>query len=445
MRRAAWVLFLAAFSPLVGSAAEIPGFRESPWFEEQVREQWLDNNVRVVVNVPGNFDAKKPTRLVIFATPNGNSIEQTLGQAGSDAFDKMSGARDPWRFQIQHIAAQIRKLREISPDTNIVVACAEAEGLSWPAWKRKISGGPKQILKVVDTLRSWIPSHDVKISLAAHSGGGSFLWGYIDAYADIPKEVDHIVFLDANYSYSDADKHGDKLLAWLKSDRARRLVVIAYDDRKITLNGKLVVEPDGGTFRATERMVARLAKDVMFAESTADDFVNRIGMDGQVALHVHKNPKNLILHTALVGDMNGLLRGLTDLEAKPTWGSFGGPPAYTKWVQAAAVLPPRPKDALGGAAFFRKIEKLSLAEREEAIAIELGRGNMPDFLRTFQKISIKAKDTAGKERNVVFEVMPDYLAIGSDSDFVRVPMTPMTAVRVADLFYCALPTAQDRR
>jgi hypothetical protein len=36
--------------------------------------------------------------------------------------------------------------------------------------------------------------------------------------------------------------------------------------------------------------------------------------------------------------------------------------------------------------------------------------------------------------------MPDYIAIGSDSDFVRIPMTPQTAQRIADQFGCTLPT-----
>src|SRR5437763_11764707 len=36
--------------------------------------------------------------------------------------------------------------------------------------------------------------------------------------------------------------------------------------------------------------------------------------------------------------------------------------------------------------------------------------------------------------------MPDSLAIGSDGDFVRVPITPMTAARIADAFGCYLPT-----
>ena len=68
------------------------------------------------------------------------------------------------------------------------------------------------------------------------------------------------------------------------------------------------------------------------------------------------------------------------------------------------------------------------------------RGNVPDFLRSFQKITVKAKDATGREHTATFEVMPDYLAVGSDADFVRVPMTPMTAARIADAFGCALPT-----
>ena len=58
----------------------------------------------------------------------------------------------------------------------------------------------------------------MRIALAGHSGGGSFLFGFIDGGDAIPDDVERIVFLDANYSYSDADKHGDKLLAWLKGD-----------------------------------------------------------------------------------------------------------------------------------------------------------------------------------------------------------------------------------
>jgi hypothetical protein len=414
------------------AVAPHPGFRTSAHFDERVREEWVAEGARALANAPAKFDPKKPTRLVIYATPNGNTIEQTLGCAPTDGLD--------WHFDVQHVAAQVRKLREVLPNENVVLVCVEADGLSWPAWKRKYKDGPARVLKVVETLRGWVPSENVRVTLAGHSGGGSFLFGVLDSADALPGFVDCVVFLDANYSYADADKHGDKLLAWLKGDRARRLVVIAYDDRNITLNGKPIIGPDGGTFRATERMHKRFATDVTFAESTADDIVSRTALDGRLALLVHTNPKNRILHTALVGEMNGLLRGLADPNAKPAWGTFGGPRAYTKWVQPAPGIPKRLVDAIGGTEFMKSLDKLTPAEREEAIAKEVLRGNIPEFLRTFQKVIVKAKDSAGKERTVVFEVMPDYLAVGSDSDFVRVPINPQTAARIADAFGCALPT-----
>lgn len=42
--------------------------------------------------------------------------------------------------------------------------------------------------------------------------------------------------------------------------------------------------------------------------------------------------------------------------------------------------------------------------------------------------------------SAVYEVMPDYLAIGSDQDFVRMPMNPYTAQAFCDAFGLALPT-----
>jgi hypothetical protein len=426
-------LFLAAITATAAPADQpLPGFRPSAWFDEQVREEWLEGGARVLVQAPRKIDLARATRLIIYATPNGNSIEETLGCGKREGLD--------WHFDIQHVAAQIRTLRGISPDENIVLACIEPEGLSWPAWKRKYRDSPARIRSLIETLRGWLPAKTVRIALAGHSGGGSFLFGFIDGGETIPEPVERIVFLDANYAYSDADRHGDKLLSWLQVDRARRLVVIAYDDREITLNGKKVIGPDGGTYRATERMRARFAKDLALIESKDGDVVARTALDGRIALVVHANPKNLILHTALVGEMNGLLRGLIDPEPKPTWGRFGGPRAYTKFVQPVPGIPKQPADAIGGKEFFRKIDKLTPAGREAAIAQEIMRGNIPNFLRAFRTITVKGKDAAGKEHTATVEVMPDYLAVGSDADFVRVPMTPMTAARIADGFGCALPT-----
>jgi len=210
--------------------------------------------------------------------------------------------------------------------------------------------------------------------------------------------------------------------------------VIAYDDRNVTLNGKRVVGPEGGTLRATERMYQRFAKDLHFVESTAGDFRTRSTLDGRLKLIVHANPQNRILHTALVGEMNGLLHAL-DGNVR-----FGGPRRYTQWIQAAPVIPPRPANATGGKSWLESVKDLLPAEREEAIVREIAGGNIPHFLRTFLPISVTAKDAAGKEHRATFEVMPDYLAVGSDDGFVRIPMRPTSAARIADAFGCALPT-----
>jgi hypothetical protein len=61
-------------------------------------------------------------------------------------------------------------------------------------------------------------------------------------------------------------------------------------------------------------------------------------------------------------------------------------------------------------------------------------------LRTFQTVDFSVTDASGQERKVAVEAMPDYLAVGSDRDFVRIPVTPMTAQKIADAFGCVLPT-----
>src|SRR4051794_21957925 len=82
----------------------VRGFRPSPWFGERVREEWVAEGVRVVATAPGAFDPGRPTRLVVYATPNGNTIEQTLGCGPAPGLD--------WHFDIQHVAAQVRRYRE---------------------------------------------------------------------------------------------------------------------------------------------------------------------------------------------------------------------------------------------------------------------------------------------------------------------------------------------
>lgn len=75
------------------------------------------------------------------------------------------------------------------------------------------------------------------------------------------------------------------------------------------------------------------------------------------------------------------------------------------------------------------------ANRDELIVKEIIRGNFPDFLRKLVPITINEKGNS-----VTYNVMADYIAIGSDTDYVRVPISGPSAQRIADAFGMMLPT-----
>ncbi len=105
-------------------------------------------------------------------------------------------------------------------------------------------------------------------------------------------------------------------------------------------------------------------------------------------------------------------------------------------------LKPRKANALGGTAFAQSIadSNLSLVQRETLIFKAIKKGNIPDFLRTFQVIEDSIVLTPDHVLKIKYNVLPDYFAIGSNDDYFYVPMTPILAQRVATLFNCSLPT-----
>jgi hypothetical protein len=445
-----------------------------PWipsvqFAESSFTTTVDPKIRINVNAPldGNGKPARATRLIVYALPNGNTLEQTLGCQMKPSLH--------WRYDIQHVAAQIRQLRTLEPNERIVVICAEAPGLSWPSFRAAHKDANSIIHATIEKWRTEFGSDDTKVFLTGHSGGGGFIFSEIEATDEIPAYIDRIAFLDANYNF-DAKQHAGKFERWLKADDARRLVVIAYDDREIMYEGKKVVGPTGGTFRATGRMREALGKVFPLAETTNPPFQETTGLDGRIHFFVHPNYANKILHTALVGDMNGLVHSATlGTPNEEKWGHFGGPRAYTKWVQPEpsptsklliadakspvaspaanppngrplktkqqSQLPARPEHAIGGSKFMKSLEGIAIDKREAAILRELSSGNFPDFLREFKEVPIVGSlKTGGKDLTATLEVMPDYMAVGSDRDFVRIPMTPQTAQQIADKFGCTLPT-----
>lgn len=101
----------------------------------------------------------------------------------------------------------------------------------------------------------------------------------------------------------------------------------------------------------------------------------------------------------------------------------------------------RDQTMLSGTAFIRSIRNKDEYQRELRIQEELSRGNIPKHLFKFVPVETFQVINGRRIRAKLF-VSPDYLAIGSNNDYVRVPMNPITAQRVADDYGCILPTSK---
>ena len=265
--------------------------------------------------------------LILYALPNGNTTAQTMGRLMTPGLD--------WHYDIQHIAAQTRALRTMGLP-NAVVAYLEAEKLSWPSWRstHAAENANARIVQIVDSIRRVAGNaKDMTVTLAGHSGGGSFMFGFVEGQHSIPAWVNRIVFLDATYNF-DSLQHGQKFADWLNANPSHKLVSLAYDDRNIMVDGKRVVSDSGGTWRASHRMIRYLDPRYHLDSTTLGEF-NRFH-SAQIDLLIHPNPENKILHTTMIGEMNGymhaLLTGRSDYDSGPSL--LKSERAYNRWVEA---------------------------------------------------------------------------------------------------------------
>jgi hypothetical protein len=102
-------------------------------------------------------------------------------------------------------------------------------------------------------------------------------------------------------------------------------------------------------------------------------------------------------------------------------------------------IPPRQAGAPTGSQFIAETGGMGYAAREPRVIEEVLGGNVPGFLRNFIPVTVNA-NIGGNPTTATYYVTCDYLAIGTDDDFVRMPMTPLIAQPIADAFDCLLPT-----
>jgi hypothetical protein len=104
-----------------------------------------------------------------------------------------------------------------------------------------------------------------------------------------------------------------------------------------------------------------------------------------------------------------------------------------------AGIPPRAAAAPEGSEVARRVEHISGLARDALLRAELFAGNIPQFLRHAAPVSITGGDRV-HPLELTLCVLPDYLAVGSDRDFVFVPLGLEAALAVAQRFGFELPT-----
>ncbi len=293
-------------------------------FNEQTMWLQLDHGVRILINAPSaeSFTGPKKTKLVLYGLPNGNSIEHTVG--------KITATNEDWHFNIQHIAAQTRFLREKLTNENIIVAYLENSLKTWPAWRKQF--GDKAVLEIVEKVTARFEAFAPKIILTGHSGGGSFTFGYLNCVEKIPNDIERIAFLDSNYGYETA-LHHDKFVNWLKSSDKHFLTILAYHDDIALLNGKSFVTAAGGTWGRSHLMKKHFERDFKFEEKEiSPDLKNCSTLNGRLQFFLKENPDKKILHTVQV-ERNGFIHAMltgTPLENQNY--VYFGDRVYTKWI-----------------------------------------------------------------------------------------------------------------
>lgn len=109
------------------------------------------------------------------------------------------------------------------------------------------------------------------------------------------------------------------------------------------------------------------------------------------------------------------------------------------------ALADKPTATLAGSDFMRRADTTSFWTLEDIIVETVTAGQVPDALRHFRKITfttpvVDSVEILRKKHKVEMWVLPDYVAIGTNDDFVRMPMGPLAAQRIADALDCTLPT-----
>ena len=101
-------------------------------------------------------------------------------------------------------------------------------------------------------------------------------------------------------------------------------------------------------------------------------------------------------------------------------------------ANASAGLPKRPRRARTASALMADMRAIGGTERDRMVAEQVLAGNIPGFMRRFVPVTLHGTAPRHGRVEVTICVTPDYLALGEDTDFVRVPLGLPAAAAIAD-------------
>lgn len=103
-------------------------------------------------------------------------------------------------------------------------------------------------------------------------------------------------------------------------------------------------------------------------------------------------------------------------------------------------VPERHSKAPAGSEIMQSLQGIYGRQRDEVVTDQVLSGNVPPFLLDLVPVDIAGVLAGGERILVTICVMPEYLAVGNNRDFVRVPMGLAAAARIARELGFLLPT-----
>ncbi len=272
--------------------------------EAQIHEGQIDSfrihsDIKVSIDQPQKIYLSKETIITFYALPNGNTTAQTMGK-------KMEYG-DDWHYNIQHIKAQTIFIRKRLKNKNFVVIYLENDYKSWPLWDQKHLDFKILVPHLVDSLSGIIKGNKKVVYLNGHSGGGSFIFGFLAGVEKIPASIKRISFLDSDYGYDSS--YYSKFNRWLHEIKGASLNVFAYNDSIALYNGKPFVSATGGTWYRSHLFLKHLQNDFSFSMTITDTLVVYKNQDERIQFYFKINTDRGIYHTQQV-ELNGFIHSV---------------------------------------------------------------------------------------------------------------------------------------